>query len=73
MSVQRPPTRPRARDARGRFVKRPKAPPLTAQTLGDLTALIVPDEATPANCLATQAVFTVHANWWEYHAPAAPT
>jgi hypothetical protein len=62
----------RLRDSRGRFVKAPKAPPLSAQMLGDLTALTVPEEATPANCLATQAVYTVHASWWEAKRPNVP-
>jgi hypothetical protein len=68
MSVQRPmiTSRVRERDSRGRFVKAPKATPLTAQQVGDLTALILPEEAEPANCLATTAVYTVHASWWEW-------
>jgi hypothetical protein len=65
MSVQGPPRRPRARDARGRFVATPKPTPLTAQQVGDLTAIVVPEETPPVNCLATTAVYTVHANWWE--------
>jgi hypothetical protein len=52
------------RDARGRFMAKPKPPPLSKQTLGDLTALTILEEAPPANILATQAVFTVHADWW---------
>jgi type II restriction/modification system DNA methylase subunit YeeA len=37
-------SRVRERDSRGRFVKAPKATPLTAQQVGDLTALILPEE-----------------------------
>jgi hypothetical protein len=58
-------TREVPRDARGRFMAKPKPPPLSAQTLGDLTALIVLEEAEPENCLATQSVFTVQAHWWQ--------
>jgi hypothetical protein len=65
MSVQSPPRRPRARDARGRFIATPKPTPLSAQQVGDVTALRIPEEVEPPNCLATQAVYTVHANWWE--------
>jgi hypothetical protein len=59
-------TAPRLRDRRGRFVAKPKTPPpLSKQTLGDLTALTIVEEAEPAHCLELSDVFTVHANWWQ--------
>jgi hypothetical protein len=63
------PANRRLRDAKGRFMAKPKPPPLSKQTLGDLTAVTIVDEAEPANLLATQTVFTVHHNWWQARPP----
>jgi hypothetical protein len=74
MSAKRPrhASRARERDRHGRFVKASKPTPLTAQQVGDLTALRIVEEAPPANILATQAVFTVQADWWQGRPPTKP-
>jgi hypothetical protein len=50
------------RDAKGRFIATPKPRPLPAQVVGDIAAIQILEEAEPANCLATTAVYTVHAD-----------
>jgi hypothetical protein len=57
------------RDAKGRFVKGVKPPPLSKQQLGDLTALTVVEEAEPAHCLELTDTYTVHDSWWQGRPP----
>jgi hypothetical protein len=49
----------------------PKPRLLTAQTLGDVTALQILEEAEPANCLATRSEWRIHEAWWEWRPPNA--
>jgi hypothetical protein len=62
--------RKRLRDPKGRFVAKPTPGPLSAQVVGDLTALQIPEEAPPANCLETRSEWRIHASWWQ--APSSP-
>jgi hypothetical protein len=62
----------RARDAKGRFIPTPKAKPLSAQQVGDVTALQILEEAEPAHCLELTDVFTVHESWWQAKPPDVP-
>jgi hypothetical protein len=59
------PANRRLRDAKGRFMAKPKTPPLSAQTIGDLTALTIVEEAEPSNCLELTDTYTVHESWWQ--------
>jgi hypothetical protein len=64
----------RLRNAKGRFIKQPKPPPLSTQPVGNAGALEILEETEPTNVLEMRTVFYVHDSWWEArHADERPT